>query len=147
MNIWMKKIYLLITTGVIYLIGQYLAGSWITASFCQQYFENGKFYCNSPYLDMGLIFITVGEVLAVTAVLLFFANERGFYTWWRMSRWYLPISIVSIFFFAQTLYLPLSGLVAPESLIWLFGSVYILVTFIIVLWGFFSTSRVPQSLK
>lgn len=66
-----------------------------------------------------------------------FANEIGFYKWWRFSRWFLPISLAAIIFLSNTFSLPLSGLVAPETFVWLFGVVYAISTFVIVLRGFF----------
>lgn len=100
-------------------------------------------YCHSLYQSTGFVFITLGEVLAIAGVILLFANEQGVRAWWRMSRWYVPVSAVATLLLSYTFYLPVTGLVSAEAWIRLFGLIYILVTLVLVIRGFFVARRAP----
>ena len=145
MKSWMKKISFLITAGVVYLIGQYLRGQWFVNTkfdfLCHPYIENGSIYCHSLYQNAGFLLIAVGEVLAIEGLILLFANEKGFHSWWRFSRLGLPITVFIIIFLANSLALPITGLVSPEPLVWLFGFIYILITLIIIIKNSFTVRR------
>ena len=144
MKMWTKKISFLITAGVVYLLGEFLSGVWLFASFCQPYAENGKIYCNSPYLDIGFAFIAVGQVLAIVGIILLFANTDGFRAWWRFSRWYVPIAAIIIIFFTPVALfssLMLSSVIPRDRAVYDFGAIYILVTLILVIRGFSASRR------
>ncbi len=135
MKTWKPKTFFLASAGIVYLLGQYLSGTWTWARFCLPYAENGKIYCNSPYLDTGMILIAAGEVLAIAGVILLFANEKGVRAWWHMSRWFLPIAALI------TILLPVSsplGIFLGRSpnytaTIWLLGFIYALATLVLVI--------------
>jgi hypothetical protein len=141
----LRKTSLLVTAGVVYLLGQYLRGQWLLNTkldfMCHPYMENGKIYCHSLYQNAGFVFMAAGQVLAIAGIILLFANARGITTCWRFSRWYIPIcTLIVIFFFP----LPIFPVVAPtgrETAVVVFGSIYIFVTFCIVLWSFFGARR------
>jgi hypothetical protein len=141
----MRKTSLLVTAGAVYLLGQYLRGQWLLNTkldfMCHPYVENGKIYCHSLYQNIGFVFMAAGQVLAIAGIILLFANAKAITACWRFSRWYLPISIILIIYLAQNFSVPVRGLVAPQTWIVLFGSIYIICVLCMVIWHFFHALR------
>ena len=134
-----------LTAAVVYLIGQYYRGVWFVGadvrSFCSSYFENGNLYCNSPYIDtLGYPLIAAGEFLAVVAVVLLFAGERGFRAWLKLSAWYLPLAVIGTYLLSQVSINPITLMASYPAANYtfeaqLFGFLYVLLTIGAVLRG------------
>jgi hypothetical protein len=140
MKIWMKKIFFLAASGVVYLVGEYLRGVWfenLPINPCQYSIDQQGIFCNSPYVDIGFAFMAAGQVFAIIGIILLFANEKGFRAWWRFSRWYVPIvAFIVIFLSPIVLFhsLMLSSSISRERVVYDFGAIYILVTLFIIIW-------------
>ncbi len=139
MKNWIKKISVLVGAGVVYLVGQYFRGVWfehLPINLCLYSEGSNRAYCNWPYFEtLGLPLIAVGEIFAIVGVILLFANASGLRAWWKLSIWYVPIVALFVIFAAP---LPLFPVVAPmsrESLVWIFGVVYIVLSLGAVLRG------------
>jgi hypothetical protein len=135
---WRWKLLVLIFSGFVYLIGQFYIGNWLmgtSADFiCHPYSENGRLYCHSLYLDFGLNLVAVGEMFAVVGLLILFANRLGLKWWAWFSLVFVPIAAIVIIWFAPTPPAIVAGNESPDrvNLIWFFGYIYMVVTFLLV---------------
>ncbi len=144
MKNWIQKILVLIGAGVVYVVGQYFRGYWwpdLTWPFsCSKVVSGAVTYCDSYIRDplqLAWPLIAAGEIFAIVGVILLFANVSGLRAWWKLSIWYVPIVALFLAFAAP---LPLFPVVAPmsrESLVWIFGVVYIVLSLGAVLRGRF----------
>ena len=139
MKLWIKKLLISVIAGLTYLAGQYFRGVWLVnvpiRTFCHAYLENGRFYCNSPYINtLGWPLITLGEVFAVIAVIVLFANERGLRKWFRFSLVYLPLAAV-LSIYLSSLRFPLGSTIQLWGPVRFFGIIYALITAGIVLYA------------
>lgn len=138
MKTWQQKISFLLTSGVVYLGGEYLRGQWFLNTkldfLCHPYLENGKVYCHSLYQNTGFVFIAAGQMLAIAGIILLFANEAGVRAWWRMSRSFIPLAILAVVFFPPLSPLSLLSGGTPnyEVAVQIFGFVYIISTLVLV---------------
>ncbi len=139
MKLWIKKLLIFVIAGFVYTFGQYFRGVWFLNSglpnTCGHAIFNGIPFCDSPYLDtLGWPLITLGEVLAVVAVIMLFANERGLRKWFRFSLVYLPLAAV-LSIYLSSLRLPLGPTIQLWGPVRFFGIIYALVTAGIVLYA------------
>ncbi len=147
MSLRFKKTLVFVIAGLAYLAGQYFRGVWFLStgiqSFCQPYLENGKTYCNSPYLNtLGWPLIMLGQMLALLALVLLFADARSFRRWLRFSRVYVPIAAV-IIVLVFPVPMPLGLELSRVGAIRFFGVLYAAVAAGIILWSRFV--RRPES--
>ncbi len=145
MNLWYKKGLIFVVAGISYLIGQYFRGVWFLGStipnVCGHAESGGVPFCNSPYLDtLGWPLIILGQVLAVVALIMLFANARAWHTWLKFSYWFIPITaLIVIFVFPIPMQL---GSELPRfGAITVFGELYAIITFLIVLIQFIRQYR------
>ncbi len=141
MNVWYKKSFVFVVAGVVYLMGQYFRGVWFLGSGIPNVCGNAEFggvpFCNSPYLDtLGWPLIILGQVLAVVAVILLFANTDTFRKWFKFSLFYIPIT-TALALWMYPAHTPLGGVVPISQGAYLFGNLFIIATLIIVVRGFF----------
>ena len=137
MNTWIKKPLIFVVAGALYLVGQYFRGMWFVHTnivrFCRSYVENGKTYCNSPYINnLGWPLIIAGEYFAAIGLILLLANERGFRRWLWTSIVYIPVAF-GLILWIYPLHTPLGGVAPYAQGVRLFGNIYILITLGIVL--------------
>lgn len=135
---WCRKIWPFVLAEVLYLIGEYYRGYWFPGSsfrnFCRPYVENGKLFCNSPYVEQGFALIAAGKVFLAVAVILLFANAKGFRRWLKFSYFYVPIATILVLWLFPFDLPP--GITIPlESGVYDFGFLYILITLGIVLYS------------
>ena len=145
MNLWYKKAFVFVLAGITYLVGQYFRGVWFLGSavpnVCGHAEAGGVPFCNSPYLDtLGWPLILLGQTLAIVAIILLFANATTFRRWLKFSVFYIPIATVLTFWMYPT-YTPLGALVPLSQGVYLFGNLFALITFGIVLWSFFPRKK------
>ncbi len=148
MNLWYKKISVFVTAGLVYLTGQYFRGVWFVNTnlqgFCRSYLENGKIYCNSPYLDtLGWPLIDLGQMLAIVAVILLFANAATFRKWLKFSLFYIPIA-VGLVYLIYPINIGLGFLSQPTPRsqgVYPFGELFVIITLGIVGWGGYTSRR------
>lgn len=141
MTHWYKKFSVFVVAAITYLVGQYFRGSWLAdqniRTFCHSYTENGKLYCNSPYLDtLGWPLITLGEFLAVIGIVLLFANERALHRWFKFSLFYVPIATILVLWI-YPLTAPLGAIAGYDVGVNNAGWLYLFATLYIVLREFF----------
>ena len=145
MNLWYKKASVFVVAGIVYLIGQYFRGAWFVdtnfQSFCHPYLENGKMYCNSPYIEtLGWPLIDFGQMFVIVAVILLLMDAETFRKWFKFSIFYIPIAIILTLWMYPTQ--TLLGAVVPISQgVHFFGDPYIWITFGIFLWGLYTSRR------
>ncbi len=137
MNLWYKKGLIFVVAGISYLVGQYFRGVWFLGStipnVCGHAESGGVPFCNSPYLDtLGWPLIILGQVLAVVALIMLFANATIFRTWLKFSLYYIPIAALLTFWMYPTT-TPLGGVVPVSQGVIVFGWLYAILTFLIVL--------------
>ena len=147
MNLWYKKISVFVVAGVVYLAGQYFRGVWFNPSWpspCQEIHSGSVVYCNAPYLDtLGFPLIFLGQMLAIIAVILLFANADTFRKWLKFSLFYIPI-VILLDLWIYPLRFPPGPVASYEQGVYPFGWLYVLITVGIVLWNFFATRRTRQ---
>jgi len=145
MNLWYKKASVFVVAGVVYLAGQYFRGAWFVSnnlqSFCRPLIENGKTYCNSPFLNEGLALIDLGQMLVIVAVILLFANATTFRKWLKFSIFYIPIVIVLDYLIYPISFMPSSAPATYSQGVYPFGWLYVFITLGIVIWKYFATRR------
>lgn len=139
--------YVLLSAGVLYLVGQYFQGDWPQhfPVLCLYKESAQGAYCNWPYLDIGLSFIAAGEIFFIVGIILLFANEVGLRRWWRVSRWYVPIATAFIAIAGPLNFSPL-GLLNGGSGdyatgVWILGLIYIIITLVVVIKGRLAAGR------
>ncbi len=135
MTLWYKKSVIFILAGISYIVGQYLRGVWFNPSWpfpCQEIHSGSVIYCNAPYLAQGFALITLGETLAIVALILLFANARAFHKWLKFSYWYVPLATLLTFWMYPTTTL-LGGVVPITQGVRLFGEPYIVITAYVVI--------------
>lgn len=147
MNLKYKKALVFVLAGVVYLAGQYFRGMWFVntnlQSFCRPYLENGKTYCNSPYLNQGFALIALGQILALIAVILLFANAETFRKWLKFTVWYIPIAVI-LDYLIYPVSFGLPGISQPATYsqgVYPFGWLYVLISLGIVLWNLYTSRR------
>jgi hypothetical protein len=144
-NFLFKKGSIFLLAGVFYFFGQYLRGEWFVNTkidfLCHPYIENGKTYCHSIYLNQSFSLIAIGEIFAIIGIILLFANERGFRSWFFMSLWFVPLAALAIIFVTPLLILPINAHASYDGMVWLFGYIYIFITLILVSLRRFSRSN------
>lgn len=135
MKNWITKSAMFLFACAAYLFGQYLRGPWFENfpwSSCRNSIDAQGVFCNSPSVDTGLVLIAAGEILAIAAVMLLFANKEGMRKWAWASIVYLPVSVLII----SSINPNPSGWInftpSPEHVTWLLGYGYLLLTFAIV---------------
>lgn len=138
MNLWYKKMFVFVSAGAVYLVGQYFRGEWISPTWpfqCHLIHSGAIVYCYAPYLDtLGWPLIMLGEMIALTGLALLFANRRGIRSWQQFSYFYVPIAaLLTVWLFPLQI-----APIAPPAPIWgavrFFGVLYTLVTAGIVLY-------------
>ena len=145
MNLWHKKTSIFVLASVVYLAGQYFRGVWFNPSWpfpCQEILSGSVVYCNAPYLDsLGFPLIALGEMLAIIAVILLFANAETFRKWLKFSAFYIPIVVVLDLLIYPISFSTLSPALTYSQGVYPFGGFYVIATLGIVLWGFFTRHR------
>ena len=147
MSLRFKKALVFVVAGLAYLAGQYFRGVWFLGSVvpnvCGYAMSDGVRFCNSPYLNtLGWPLIMLGQMLALVALVLLFADARSFRRWLRFSRVYVPIAAV-IIVLVFPVPMPL-GLELPRvGAIRFFGVLYALVAAGIILWSRFTRQPEP----
>ncbi|HCR52591.1 TPA: hypothetical protein DIV48_03030 [Candidatus Kaiserbacteria bacterium] len=145
MNLRYKKALVFVLAGVVYLVGQYFRGVWFNPSWpfpCQEIHSGSIVYCNAPYLDtLGWPLIALGQMLAIVAVVLLFANAVTFQKWLKFSAFYIPIAVVLDLLIYPIRFSPLTPVLTHSQGVYPFGWLYVLITFGIVFWSFISGSR------
>lgn len=144
-NLWYRKASVFVVAGVVYLAGQYFRGMWFVNTnlqgFCRSYFENGKAYCNSPYMEtLGWPLIHLGQTLAIAAIILLFANAVTFRKWLKFSLFYIPIA-TALTLWMYPAHTPLGGVVPISQGVYLFGGLFVISTLSIVIRDFFIARR------
>lgn len=147
MNLWYKKISVFAAAGVVYLVGQYFRGVWFNPAWpsaCQEIHSGSMVYCNSPYLDtLGWPLIDLGQMLAIVAIILLFANAATFRKWLKFSLFYIPIA-VGLVYLIYPINIGLGFLSQPTPRsqgVYPFGSLFVIITLGIVGWGIYATRR------
>ena len=144
MNTWIQKLSILVSAGIVYLVGQYLRGTWFEnfpVNSCRYVTDAQGTYCYSPYLDTGLALIAAGEILAIVGVILLFANATGLRRWLWLSLFYVPLAVIIAIWFVPTApslgFMNGGGISGGDRVntVWNLGYLYILITLGIVLWG------------
>ncbi|MHB8913433.1 MAG: hypothetical protein ACYC4I_00250 [Minisyncoccota bacterium] len=98
-------------------------------------------FCNSPYVGtLGFPLIDLGQMLAVVALILLFANAATFRKWLKFSLFYIPIATALTLWMYPTR-TPLGGTVPISQGVYLFGYLFIIITLGIVLWNLFTARR------
>src|SRR3989344_840108 len=151
MTAWTKRFSVFGLAGMLYVVGQYLWGRWFESfpiNLCQYVTDTQGTYCHSPYINTGFALIAAGQVFAIVGVILLFANRAAWRRWLVSSLVYVPITAYISFSVGglSPLGLPTYNSVGyPDRWIWLFGALYILITFIIVLVSRLRAPRPPQT--
>ncbi len=130
-----KKSSLFVVAGIVYLAGAFFSNP-STLGFCVTRPYVNNFCLADTAINIGWPLIATGEIFAIIAIILLFANERGIHTWWRMSRWFVPIATLIIIFFAPFPLLPVVAPISRAHITWFFGFLYILITLWIVIWDY-----------
>ena len=150
MNIWYKKISVFILAGIIYLAGQYFRGVWFLGSVIPNVCGHAEFggvpFCNSPYVStLGWPLIDLGQMLAFIAIILIAANATTFHKWLKFSAYYIPIVAVLDLLIYPFRIFPGQPLATYSQGVYPFGWLYVILTFIIVVWGLITSRRRPVS--
>ena len=139
MTLWYKRLLVLVAGGVVYLAGQYFRGVWISPSWplpCNEIHSGSTVYCNALYLDtLGWPLIALGQMLAAIWFILLLADEKTLRTWCKFSDFYIPIAVLLSFAIYPIRFFPNAELLPVSYGVYPFGSLYILLTLIIVLWS------------
>ncbi|MHB8860627.1 MAG: hypothetical protein ACYC48_02735 [Minisyncoccota bacterium] len=146
MNLWYKKSSIFVIAGVVYLVGQYFRGVWFLGSMIPNVCGDARFggvvFCNSPYLDtLGWPLIDLGQMLAVVALILLFANAATFRKWLKFSLFYIPIVVVLDLLIYPIRFFSLSPELTYSQGVYPFGDLFIIITLGIVLWNLFTDRR------
>jgi len=148
MKLQYKKALVFILAGVVYLAGQYLRGTWFVSTslqnFCRPIIENGTTYCNSPYLNEGIVLIDLGQMLAIIAVILFFVSATTFNRWFKFSLFYVPIVVILDLLIYPISFSPLSQPLSHAQGVYPFGWLYVVITLGIALSGLFKSPHKLQ---
>ncbi|HEC93813.1 MAG TPA: hypothetical protein ENI56_00330 [Candidatus Kaiserbacteria bacterium] len=131
MTLWYKKSVIFILAGISYIVGQYLRGVWFNPSWpfpCQEIHSGSVIYCNAPYLAQGFALITLGETLAIVALILLFANARAFHKWLKFSYWYVSLSALFVIYMTPLPLVPLASPLSSERAIYDLGVVWQYIT-------------------
>ena len=145
MNLWYKKASLFIVSGVVYIVGQYFRGFWwpyLTWPFpCHIITFGTSTYCDPLYLEtLGWPLITLGQMLAIVALILLFADAISFRKWLKFSYWFVPIAAL-IVILVFPIPMPLGTALSRERAVYNFGELYAIITFGILLWHSFSVRK------
>ena len=146
MNLWYKKSFVFVVAGITHLVGQYFRGVWflggVIPNVCGHAEFGGVPFCNSPYLDtLGWPLIDLGQMLAVVALILLFANAATFRKWLKFSLFYIPVVIILDLLIYPIRFSPLSPELTYSQGVYPFGNLFVIVTLGIVLWGLLTTRR------
>ena len=134
MNNFRNKISVFGFAGVLYLVGRFLGEPQIFG-FCKMRPYQSDLCLADTAVNIGWPLIAAGEIFAIVGIILLLANERGVRAWWRVSRWFVPTATLLAIVLPITFSLPVTGYISRESVVWLLGYLYILLTLAIVLWS------------
>lgn len=142
MKLWVKKLLVFVVAGVSYLLGQYFRGAWFLhfpINVCGHAVDSAGVFCNSPYmLTVGWPLIDLGKMLLLIAVILLAANRSSFRSWLKFSAFYIPIALILMWFIYPLRFFPGAPLLTYGTGVRPFGSLYVIVTLAMVLWGLFA---------
>ena len=139
MNLWYKKSLIFILAGISYCAGFFFSNP-ARFGFCSGT-QSSSYICRVlGAINIGWSLIALGQVLAVLAITLLFANAATFHKWLKFSVFYIPIATALTFWMYPT-YTPLGALVPLSQGVYLFGNLFALITLGIVLWNFFAARR------
>lgn len=125
MKFWMQRLPIFLVAGVVYGLGEWY---WHSRS-------------TTAMLNFGQPLIAAGQILAIVGIILLAANQRALHKWLWFSLVYIPLGAL----FVVASY-PVSGAIfdfssPPVHNTWLVGYLYILITLIIVLHGWWRGRR------
>lgn len=151
MKIWILKIGVLLSAGVVYLVGQYFRGNW-WPNFTWPYQCNKVVFGNTSYCDpvfmesLGFPLIAAGQILAIAGLILLFANKEGLRKWLWMSAVYLSLgAIIVLNIPTESHAWAISLTPSREHATWLLGYLYILTTLVIVAYTRYAARKKPLS--
>lgn len=130
MKLWYKKTLVFVVAGLAYGTGLFFSAPE-KFGFCNDT-QSVSYICRVPgAVNIGWPLTSLGQALAVVAIIMLFANERSWRTWFRFSVWFVPLIALIVIFvfplpFAPGYALPRDGAVNA------FGHLYEIVTFFIV---------------
>jgi len=131
MKLALKKVLVFLVSGTVYFIGQYLRGYWFPLVtwplHCYLIHSGVETYCNPQYLNIGFALITLGQWLALVALILLFSNESGFRRWLKFSYFYVPILLIIVFVIFP-IPLPVDTRISSESAARVFTILYAIIT-------------------
>lgn len=145
MNLWYKKISLFVIAGVVYLVGQYFRGVWFQHFFinpCRYSTDNWGVFCNSPYVEtFGFPLIALGQMLAIIAVILLFANASAFRSWLKFSAFYIPIAVILDFLIYPIRFSSLSPELTYSQGVYPFGWLFVIISLFIIIYRALRSAR------
>ncbi len=142
MNLRYKKALVFVLAGVVYCAGFFFSNPE-RFGFCSG-LQSGSYICRVPgAVNIGWPLIALGQMLAIVAVALLFANAATFRKWLKFSAFYIPIVAI-----LDYLIYPLSFAPAPLSQpatysqgVYPFGWLYVLITLGIIIWESIAAHR------
>ncbi|HEY4523066.1 MAG TPA: hypothetical protein VJK73_01705 [Candidatus Paceibacterota bacterium] len=146
MSLSYKKSLVIIVAGLVYLAGQYFRGAWfphLTWPFpCHEITFGTSTYCDAAYLEtLGWPLITLGQMLAIVWFLIWLANERTYRLWLKVSAVYIPTAVILSFLIYPIRFAPGTPISPVSYGIYPFGALYILITLVVVLIGWWRGRR------
>ena len=143
MNLWYKKSLVLLLGGLVYGAGYFFSNP-AQFGFCSGQ-QSVSYICRVPGITgIGWPLIALGQILAIVWFILLFANAETLRRWLKVSALYIPVAVILSFMIYPIRFFPGAELLPVSYGVYPFGSLYILITLSIVLWGWWK-GRYPRS--